>query len=244
MNTAIYLRVSTSEQAEDGFGLDAQRAKCHAMADVKEWRVVAEYSDNGLSGTKDESDRPGLAAMMSAIDAGEVDSVIVSSIDRLGRSTRLVLRMVDTFDTRGVDLVSCKESLDTSTATGRFVLRMFASLAELDRDNIVERTTAGRDERGKLDGDKGGRLPMGYIRSEHGPVIVEAEADIVRRIFEMRGSGAVLTAIADALNADGITTRRGGNWHASSVSNVLDNEDAYRGGYRGDSKVRWPVILT
>jgi len=243
MNTAIYLRVSTTEQALEGYGLDAQRTKCRAMAEVKGWDVVQEYSDEGITGTKDEAYRPGLAALLDAIDAGDINSVIVSSIDRLGRSTRLVLRMVDKLDGQGVDLVSCKESLDTTTATGRFVLRMFASLAELERDNIVERTTSGRNERGKVDGDRGGRLPMGYTRSDEGPIIVADEADIVRQVFELRQSGIVLTAIADEMNKRGITTRRGGQWHASSVRQILMNEDKYRGGFRGESKKQWPAIL-
>ena len=243
MKTAIYLRVSTTEQALEGYGMEAQRVKCHAMAEVKGWEVVQEFTDEGISGTKDEDYRPGLASMLEAIDSGDINSVIVSSIDRLGRSTRLVLRMVDKLDGQGVDLVSCKESLDTTTATGRFVLRMFASLAELERDNIVERTTDGRDERGKLDGDRGGRLPMGYIRTEHGPEIIQAEAEIVRQVFALRQAGLVLTAVANELNKDGIRTRRGGEWHASSVRQVLLNENKYRGGFRGKSPEHWPVIL-
>jgi site-specific DNA recombinase len=243
MKTAIYLRVSTNEQVLEGYGLDAQRSKCLAMAEVKGWEIISEFVDEGISGTKDESGRPGLASLLDAIEAEEVNSVIVSSIDRLGRSTRLVLRMVDNLNGSGVDLVSCKESLDTTTATGRFVLRMFASLAELERDNIVERTTEGRDARGRIDGDRGGRLPMGYERTEKGVIIVEYEAAIVREIFSARKRGLTLVKIAEMLNDRDIMTRRGGMWHASSVRQVLLNDDKYQGGFRGESKERWPVIL-
>jgi site-specific DNA recombinase len=243
MKTAVYLRVSTTEQALEGYGLDAQRARCLAMVTVKGWADPVEYSDEGISGTKDESERPGLAALLAAIAAGKVDSVIVSSIDRIGRSTALVLRMVERMGAGGADLVSCKESLDTTTAAGRFVLRMFASLAELDRDNIVERTTDGRNERGKKDGEKGGRLPVGYIRTENGIEIDPAAADIVKRIFALRGSGSTLTAIAEQLNQTGTPTRHGVKWYASSVREVLLNEAAYRGGLRGESPESWLVIL-
>jgi site-specific DNA recombinase len=242
MKTAIYLRVSTTEQALDGYGLDAQRAKCLAMITVKDWPVPVEFADEGISGTKDESERPGLAALLAAIDAGEVNAVVVAAIDRIARSTLIVLNLVKHIQAGGADLVSCKESLDTTTAAGRFVLRMFASLAELDRDNIVERTTDGRNERGKKDGEKGGRLPLGYIRTESIIEIDREAALIVRRIFELRKS-ATLTAIAEDLNAAGDLPRHGVKWYASSVREVLRNEADYRGGPRGTSPERWPVIL-
>jgi site-specific DNA recombinase len=242
IHPALYLRVSTTEQALDGYGLAAQRAKCAAMVTVKGWPEPVEFADEGISGTKDELERPGLAALLAAIAAGEVNAVIVAALDRVGRSTSLVLRMVERMEAGGADLVSCKESLDTSTPSGRFVLTLFAGLAQLDRDNIVERTTGGRNERGKKDGDKGGRLPLGYVRSE-GIVIDPAAAAIVKQIFELRAGGATLTAIAGELNQSATGTRHGAAWYASSVREVLLNEDNYRGGLRGESPERWPAIL-
>ena len=248
--TAIYLRVSTEEQADNGYGLDVQREKCHAMAAVKDWSVVAEFIDDGVSGTKDESERDGLNQLLEAACAGEVDAVIVAALDRLGRKTTLIIDLVDRLTGCGVEFVSCKESIDTSTAAGRFVLTIFAGLAQLERDNIVERTTDGRNERGKVDGERGGRLPYGYKRvfdAETGKAVgVELNqetADNVRRIFSERSDGETLTAIADGLNADGIVSPRGAKWYASSVRSVLQNESAYNGGQRWQSEVRWPVIL-
>lgn len=239
---AIYLRVSTTEQALEGYGLAAQRAKCAAMATVKGWPAPLEFADEGISGTKDESKRPALAALLAAIEAGKVNAVIVAGLDRVGRSTSLVLRMVELIEAGGADLVSCKESLDTSTPSGRFALTLFAGLAQLDRENIVERTTAGRNERGKIDGEKGGRLPLGYMRVD-GVEIDQAGAAIVKRIFALREAGATLTAIATALNDDQVQPRHGARWYASSVREVLQNEDNYRGGRRGESNQTWPVIL-
>lgn len=241
---AIYLRVSTEEQANAGYGLDAQENKCRAMATVKAWQVADFYIDEGISGTKDETKRPALAQLIAAACGGEINAVIVSSLDRLGRNTRLVLRLIDQLAECGVVLVSCKESLDTETPTGRFVLRMFASLAELDRDSIVERTTGGRDARGAIDGERGGRVPYGYYRTESGISINDTAAEVVRSIFTMRGDGMTLTAIASELNSNGIAPGRGGRqWYPSSVREVLKNEQAYRGGQRWISPVLWPVIL-
>lgn len=243
MKPAIYLRVSTTEQAGEGYGLEAQRAKCNAMLTLKGWPSAVEFRDEGISGTKDEGGRPGLAALLAAVEAGQVDSVIVASIDRIGRATSLVLRMVERLEGGGADLVSCKESLDTSTSAGRFVLRMFASLAELEKDNILERTSDGRNERGRIDGDKGGRLPLGYIRTGSGIKIDPAAATTVKRIYDLRGDGFTLTAIADALNQTNTPSRHGRGWYASSVREVLRNEVDYRGGLRGESPEHWPIIL-
>jgi site-specific DNA recombinase len=118
---AIYVRVSTDEQATQGYGLDVQRARCRAMAEAKGWPVVAEYADEGISGTLDATARPGLADMLAAAHLGEIDAVVVLALDRLARSTRLVLEIVDTFRTARVALVSVKESLDTESPQGRFV---------------------------------------------------------------------------------------------------------------------------
>lgn len=237
---AIYVRVSTEDQARDGYGLDVQRERCRAMAIVKGWEIRQEYADEGISGTKDASARPGLAALLLAVQQGEVGAVIVLALDRLGRKTRIILDLVDAIVEAGAELVSCKESLDTTTPAGRFVLTIFAALAQLERDNIVERTSSGRDQRGRRDGEKGGRLPYGYVRAPEGVAIDEQAAAVVRRIFHLARQGATLRAIARALEAPG---PRGGQWHASSVSEILANESAYRGGARGESTVCWPQVL-
>jgi len=245
---AIYVRVSTEDQAREGYGLDVQRERCRAQAIAKGWTVVAEYADEGLSGTLDIDGRPGLSGLLDAVEAGDVDAVITLALDRLGRRTAVVLRLVERLNDAGAELVSCKESLDTSTPQGSFVLTMFAALAQLERDTIVERTTAGRNARGQVDGERGGRVPFGYVRTmvdgKASGIQVDADAaDVVRRIFRRRRQGIALATIADELNAAGITTARGHDWHASSVAVVLQNGTAYAGGVRGASDVRWPAII-
>lgn len=249
MRAAIYLRVSTDEQT-NGYGLDVQSERTRGMATVKGWAVVEPpFVDEGISGALDESERPGLAALLYAAETGKLDAVIVSALDRLGRKTSLVLSLVERFAACNVAIISCKESLDTSTPAGQFVLTMFAALAQLERDTIVERTTAGRNVRGRKDGERGGRVPMGYRRTfdakgkADGIEIDSSAAEIVKEIFAQRAEGATLQTIADTLNFNGIPTPRGGQWHHSSVRVVLGNEDLYQGGLRGDSCERWPVVL-
>ena len=177
--------------------------------------------------------------------------MIFAALDRLGRKTQLVLELVDALTAAGVTLVSCKESLDTGTASGRFVLTMFASLAELERATILERTHGGREERGQRDGERGGRVPLGYRRVWVGTppvsvIEVDAEAaEIVRDIFTRRAGGASLRKIAGALNAAGVPcSQNGATWEAATVKAILDNREIYQGGVRGgDSRATWPVIL-
>jgi site-specific DNA recombinase len=241
--TAAYLRVSTDEQADSGLGLEAQRARCLAMATVKNWNEPAVYCDAGISGTKDATKRPELQRLLSDVRAGNVDAVIILSLDRLGRKTRLVLDLVEELARHRVALVSCKESLDTTSPQGQFVLTMFAALAQLERDLVSERTKAALTERSKQNGDAGGRMPYGYVRVESG-VVVDVEAiPTIKFIFNARKRGDSLRDIAAKLNERSIVGPRGGVWHHTSVKEVLANRDAYMGRPRGLSDVRWPAVL-
>lgn len=243
IRAALYLRVSTEEQARDGYGLEVQRQRCAAMATVKDWQLAGEYADEGITGTKGAEHRPALARLLADLEAGRLDAVIVLALDRLGRKTRLVLELVEQLAAASVVLVSCKESLDTSTPQGQFVLTMFAAMAQLERDLIVERTTAGRDHRGHLDGEKGGSLPYGYVRAEGGPVVDDTAAEVVRYVLRHKRGGKSYHQIAHELNARGVVGPRGGRWYGRSVKIIYDHRAFYAGGLRGASAERWPVIV-
>lgn len=243
---AMYLRVSTDDQAESGLGIEAQRTQARAMATVKGWPEPVEYLDSGISGAKGIRDRPALRQLLEDAEAGIVDAVIVSSLDRLARRIRITLEVVDRLAEKGVTLVTCRESFDTSTPTGQFVLTLFAALAEMERELIMQRTRAALEVKSARDGDAGGTMPYGYARSEdEATVIDEQEAKIVRDIFAWRRRGKSLRWIASALNDRCVPSPRGDRhiWWASSVREVLLNRPFYKGGKRGDSAVCWPKIL-
>lgn len=241
---AAYLRVSTEEQARSGLGLDAQRARCLAMAAVKGWPEPVIYADEGVSGTADAANRPALAHLLADVRSGELRAVLILSLDRLARKTRLVLDLVEAFTYHNVALVSCKESLDTATPQGQFVLTMFAALAQLERDLIAERTSAALAERNKRDGNTGGRVPYGYQRTAEGVIIDADAAAVVLRIFALRRRGLSLRAVAESIGRERPIGPRGGQWHHTSVREILANEPAYLGGERGASTLRWPAILS
>lgn len=244
---AAYLRVSSEEQAESGLGLEAQLMKCSAMAQVKEWPEPTIYRDDGISGAKDASARPGLASLLRDARGGRLDAVIIKSLDRLGRRTRLVLELVDDLAAHNVSLVSCQEALDTTTPQGQFVLTIFAAIGQLERDQIAERTRAALSALKVRDGQAGGKLPYGYQRTgksgTESVTILAPEAATVRRIFEERANGTPLRRIARMLTEAGLSAPRGGPvWRHTAVDSILSNEEAYRGGVRGGTH-RWPVLL-
>jgi site-specific DNA recombinase len=217
-NIGAYLRVSTDEQAESGLGIEAQRGQVRAMATVKGWPAPFEYVDNGVSGAKDVKDRPQLKRLMVDVASGKTDAVIIPSLDRLGRRTRIILQLVDDFAERGVTLVSCRESFDTSTPTGQFVLTILAGLAQMERDLASARTKAALAVKGHTDGEMGGTVPYGYMRTEDGPMIDLGNAQTVRRIFMWRRTAHSLRTTAAMLNADDGEGPRGGRWWATSVA--------------------------
>lgn len=240
---AGYLRVSTDEQRESGLGLGDQRMRVQGMAAAKGWPEATLYVDDGVSGTKPAAERPELARLLADVRAGQVDAVIVLDLSRLARRTLLVLDLVDELRRRDVAFVSCKEQLDTASPQGQFVLTMFAALAQLERDLIAERTTAALAELGRTTGDRGGRIPYGYLRTEERVRVDPAAAGFVRRIFSARRRGESLRDIATKLNAAGVVSPLGGAWRHTTVAGILANRAIYAGGKRADSELRWPAIL-
>jgi site-specific DNA recombinase len=242
-SVAAYLRVSTDEQARSGLGLDAQRAKVLAMAQLKDWPEPVFYIDDGISGTKETRKRPKLAAMMAAIESGQHQAVIISSLDRLARKIRLTLELVDEISQHAV-LVSCKEAFDTTTPAGYLFLGICALMAQYERDLIAERTRSALAELSKRSGDHGGRIPYGYVRTPKGVAIQDQQARVVRLIFAMRTRDkATLRAIAERLNKSHIPASHGGAWCFTSVREILAHQETYQGSQRGLSAFKWPVIL-
>jgi site-specific DNA recombinase len=234
---AAYIRVSTEDQAESGLGLEAQRSQVLAMAQVKNWDTPVIYEDAGVTGTKDITTRPKGAELVEAIQAGEVDALIIPALDRVARRAIWILSFADLCREYDVSLVSCKESLDTSTPTGMFVLNIMAAVAQLERDTISSRTKAALAVRGQKDGEKGGKLPYGYIRTLDGIAIDEEAAQIVKRIFALHRRGRTLRDIAAQVSSEKKV------WRHSSIAEILKNKDVYKGGRRGASDVRWPAII-
>jgi len=244
---AIYTRVSSTKQAIEGHGLDAQLTKCQDLINYKRWKQYPEvYSDEGLSGSLDFNDRPQLKKLLDDASQKKFDCVVFYSLDRLGRSTKIILHVIEMLSNLSLKIVSCQEHIDTTTASGELMLTFFAGMAQYEKRNIIERMDNGKKELRKKTGEYGGPVPLGYRRGMNGVIEIEPEeADIVTMIFRGRNQGLSMNKIANYLNQFGIKTKNGKKWYSASVKVILDNQEKYEGSLRNNNTngIRWPKII-
>lgn len=183
-NAALYIRVSTAYQEKEGYSIGAQEEKLRAFAKAKDYKIFKTYIDGGFSGAKME--RPQLNELMNDIETGNIDVVIVYKLDRLSRSQKNTMYLIeDVFLKNNVDFISLQESFDTTTSFGRAMIGILAVFAQLERDNIAERTKLGRMERAKKGLYRGGNnIPLGYKYENNHLLIDEKTSPIVIKIFE------------------------------------------------------------
>jgi len=153
---ALYARVSTPDQHLENQILDLRR-----LVAQRGFEIVREYCDRGISGRK--AKRPGLDSMMNDARRGEFSVVLVAAFDRIARSTKNFLEIVDELNSVNIEFVSAREAIDTSGPMGRMFLTMVGSIAELERSLIVERIKAGM-RRAKIEGRRLGRAPLSVNR--------------------------------------------------------------------------------
>jgi len=221
--TALYIRVSTVKQAEEGNGLAAQRTALDAYCVAQGWTVAPEhiYVDAGVSGKS--SDRPQFQAMMTAAQAGQVQRIVALKLDRIARNLKNLLQTVEELNGAGCALIVIKEKFDTSTPQGIFVMQMLGAVSELERSMIHERVHSGRVENAHQGGYNGARCPLGYAYSNEVFTIIDEQAATVRSIFALFLSGQSLNAIAKGLNESNTPTAAGGVWYPCTVGYILRN---------------------
>ena len=219
-----YVRVSTDDQAQNGVSIEAQQQILNAYAVVKGFDDFAIYTDGGYSGKN--MHRPGLQQLIADCRARKISAVVVWRLDRLSRSLRDVLELVeDDFTANGVTLISVTESIDTSTTSGRLMLNLLASFAQSERETDAERVRMAKDKMAKDCKHLGGYIPLGYRVDENGYYqIDEATAPIVRKIFKMYNARMGYAAILRYVKAAGIKSPRGGDLTKTSLNYILRNE--------------------
>ncbi len=216
MRAALYARVSTEDQAKEGFSLEAQIDKLRSYCDARGWQVAGEYIDDGYSG-RDEA-RPAYSRMMEEREAW--DTILVLKMDRIHRNSRNFMEMMDRLRSWEREFTSMQESLDTGTAMGRFVMDIIQRIAQLESEQIAERVYIGMQQKAKSgQGHLGSPPPYGY-RYEGGELVVNPEqAPVVQEIYRRYLHGDPLQWIAVDL------TRRlaGRSWSIWSVRYLLQN---------------------
>ncbi len=216
---ALYARVSTEDQAKEGFSLAAQVERMRSYCSARGWEVYKEYVDDGYSGR--DIKRPAYQQMMGEMQNWDV--LLVMKMDRIHRNSRNFMDMMDALHKRGKEFVSMTESLDTSTAMGRFVVDIIQRIAQLESEQIAERVYIGMRQKASMGGILGFNAPFGYRFSDSRLEIVEREARVVKQIFEQYREGRTLRWIAKFLNSNGIKTKKNSKWSIWAVRRILKN---------------------
>ena len=239
VRVALYLRVSTDEQAkEDRYGLRVQEDRLRKYCESQGYLISEDYvyRDEGRSGSLPIGSREGLKDLFEDAKLKKFDVVVVYRLDRFFRNTSKLLNAVERLLEHDIDFKSATESFDTSTPNGRFVLQMLGSLAELEREVIRERMSSGREQAAREGKWVMGGAPFGYRLDKKTKklVIQQEEAEVVKQFFRwLAHERQSLTAITKKANELGLVSPRKkprvkrltkNFWWKRSVNRILVNE--------------------
>ncbi|PGS81665.1 recombinase family protein [Bacillus cereus] len=220
---AIYVRVSTIEQAESGYSIGEQIAKLEKFCELHDWTIYNVYKDGGFSGSNLE--RPAISQLIKHAKEKRFDCVVVYKLDRLSRSQKDTLFLIeDVFLKNDIDFMSMLENFDTSSAFGKAMIGILSVFAQLEREQIKERFQLG-----KLGRAKSGK-PMNYVKPKFGYklvdgelVINELEADVVRRAFKAYIGGMSRVKVMEMLNDEG-HIGKSKPWSRTTMTAILNSK--------------------
>lgn len=220
MRVAIYVRVSTEEQAKEGYSIEGQKQHLKHYCIDNNWEVVGVYADEGLSAK--DMNRPQLQALLKQIEQGGIDHVLVYKLDRITRSVPDLYKIKETMDKHNCSIKSATESIDTSTPMGRLVITMSAGMAQWERETIGERISFGLKEKVRQGNWSLNTPPYGYDYDKENKALIvnEKEAKTLRMIHRLYRKWG-MAKIARYLNSNNIPTKTMAKWHATSIKQIL-----------------------
>ncbi|CDD16899.1 resolvase domain protein [Clostridium sp. CAG:798] len=225
----IYIRVSTEDQAREGFSLGEQEEKLRQLCKYKDFEIYKVYKDAGIS-AKNMKDRPAFQQMLEDMKAGKLNYIVAYKLDRVTRSVRDLEVLITTLEDYHCYLVCERDDVNTSTANGRFFVRMLTVLSQLEIEIVSERTKFGLNGAIKS-GHIPGKCPFGYYRDTDKTLkINNSTKDLVIRIFEMYLEGKSYQAIANILNSEKINSPTKKKWIDSTIDRIINNK-IYIGDY-------------
>lgn len=221
-----YARVSTAEQVSEGLSLDAQEARIRSWCEATGAELVDVVREEGVSGSKLLSERPGGRRIAQLLDARRpgADAVVVVRMDRLGRDAAEQIDLLKRFRAGRVGLVAIAQQIDLATPHGRAMAQIGAVFNELERALIAERTTEALAQL-RVQGRAWNHAPFGWKIVDGHLEVHPTEQETLTRARELRASGIGYLKVAAALNKEGRSTKRGGAWQAMSVRSVLLTAD-------------------
>ena len=216
----VYIRVSTEDQAREGFSLGEQEEKLKQLCDYKGYEIYKVYCDAGIS-AKDMEHRPKFQEMLQDMRDGKINYIVAYKLDRVTRSVRDLEELITQLEKHNTYLVCDRDDVNTSTANGRFFVRMLTVLSQLEIEIVSERTKfgmAGAIKSGHLPGVK----PLGYINDNTRRTIIDpATAPIIKRIFDLYLSGKTYLQIAKLFNQENVLNKK---WRDCYIEKIINNK--------------------
>lgn len=225
MTVGLYLRVSTQEQAKEGYSIGEQESRLRDYSKAMRWDIHKVYIDPGYSGA--DTNRPALQDLIFDVENRKIEKVIVYKLDRLSRSQLDTLYLIEkVFLANNCDFVSMTENFDTSTPFGRAMIGILAVFAQLEREKIKERMIMGKEARAKEGLWNGGTEPIGYDYNILTDMLEvnEYEAMQVKELFELFINGEHNLRGLDRLFLGKGYKHKHGTWDAKSMRRVLQNK--------------------
>ena len=224
---AVYIRVSTEDQAREGFSLGEQKEKLLQLCAFKGYEVFKVYEDAGIS-AKDMEHRPAFQEMLQDMRAGKINYIVAYKLDRVTRSVRDLEELILELEKYNCYLVCDRDDVNTSTANGRFFVRMLTVLSQLEIEIVSERTKFGLNGAIKSS-HLPGPAPLGYKKDGNKKTIVdETTKPIIERIFKMYLEGKSFQQISNIFNEEKILYPK--KWKDTTIQKIIDNK-IYMGDY-------------
>ena len=223
----VYIRVSTEDQAREGFSLGEQEEKLLQLCNFKELEVYKVYKDAGIS-AKDMEHRPQFQEMLQDMKEGKINYIVAYKLDRITRSVRDLEELISVLEQYNCFLLCDRDDVNTSTANGRFFVRMLTVLSQLEIEIVSERTKFGLNGAIKS-GHIPGQRPFGYTKSEDKRMIIDnATRPYVEKIFDMYLEGKSFQQIANYFKENNIYPKK--KWRDTTIQKIIDNK-IYMGDY-------------
>ena len=222
LRAAIYCRIS-ADQSGDGEGVDRQEQACRELVEESGWDIAEIITDNDISAYSGKR-RPGYERLLRLIESDQIDAVVAIHTDRLYRRPRDLERLVDALENHKITVRTVKSGeMDLSTATGRMVAKMLATVSEHESARIGERVADKHKSNAEKGRAHGGLAPFGYRREGPGELVIDPEqaALIVEAADKILRLNASLTSIVIEWNDRGVATQRGAHWRPNALSKVL-----------------------
>lgn len=222
MRVAIYIRVSTTDQAREGFSIPAQRERLTLYANAQEWDIYDYFIDDGYSAK--DTNRPAFQRLMRDAEQRNIDVILVHKLDRFTRSVKDLYEVLEKLSKYNVSFRSSLEQFDTTTTMGRAMIGMLGIFAQWERETIADRVYWGMEQKIISGKRNGAPPPMGYDLVD-GELVINDDADFVRRLFALYLSGKGMPTITEILH------KEGRDMHIKTLWYILKNP-VYCGKYR------------